>query len=130
MLQAFVDDPDATVLEFPPTLNARARLKVHHMVEEFGNLHHRSEGEEPNRRLIVTKARAAPAAVPQGSPAQRPERLHFATSGLPPVKVDRMPLAPDGTTAGFAAQATGVAEGDPANAIVEAPADAGEAAAA
>ncbi|EAN94644.1 putative ATP-dependent DEAD/H RNA helicase [Trypanosoma cruzi] len=54
MVKAFVDDPNAEEMSFPPTLSAAERHMVHEIALNF-NLHHRSAGCKSERVLTLKK---------------------------------------------------------------------------
>ncbi|RNF24274.1 putative ATP-dependent DEAD/H RNA helicase, partial [Trypanosoma conorhini] len=54
MVKAFVDDPNANEMSFPPTLSAAERHLVHQAALNF-NLHHRSTGSKSERVLTLKK---------------------------------------------------------------------------
>ncbi|KEG12029.1 putative ATP-dependent DEAD/H RNA helicase [Trypanosoma grayi] len=54
MVKAFVDNPDASEMSFPPTLTAAERHMVHQAALNF-NLHHQSSGSKTERVLTLRK---------------------------------------------------------------------------
>ncbi|AAZ11638.1 ATP-dependent DEAH-box RNA helicase, putative [Trypanosoma brucei brucei TREU927] len=54
MVKAFVDDPTAHELSFPPTLSAAGRQQVHKFAHTFG-LFHKSSGSQNERFLTLRK---------------------------------------------------------------------------